>query len=82
MCDLPCRIMPSKMVEVLQRCVSLRHLWYELSPHELSRQTADAMMEVQCAMPRVRWHLDGAPRGVFDKTRQHCSTDYCSRVII
>jgi hypothetical protein len=75
-------MVPSELIGTLQRCVCLRRLWYELSPGELSRQTADALMGVQCAVPRMRWHLDGSCRDVFDTTRKYCTGDYCGRGIV
>ena len=49
------------MIAVLQRCVSLRHIVYEFNNDVMCLETANRLMEVQCDVPRVRWHLSGAP---------------------
>lgn len=70
------------MSPALQRCVSLRHVVYELPHEELDPERANQLMEVQCAVPRVRWHLSGAPRDCFDETRKFCTKDYFGETII
>ena len=70
------------MIPDLQRCISLRHVVYELPHEELDSETANQLMEVQCAVPRVRWHLSGAPHDWFDETRKFCSRDYFGDDII
>ena len=64
------------MVPALQRCVSLRHVVYELPHDELGPKTANGLMEVQRAVPHVHWYLSGAPHDCFDETRKFCSKDY------
>ena len=67
---------PSETIAALRRCVSLRHIVYQLPHDELDPETANALMELQWAVPRVRWYLSGAPRDCFDKTRKFCTKDY------
>ena len=73
--------MPSEVIDALERCSSLRHVWYQLSDRELRAEEVDKLMEVQHAVPRVRWHLSGEPNDSFDETRRHCSRDSTGRAI-
>lgn len=64
-----CRMVPSKLIDILQRCRSLRHLWRELRSNGSWLEEAGSLMEVQRAVPRVRWHLGPAPCDYFDSMR-------------
>ena len=63
--------MPSELIEVLRRCVSLQHLLYQLpAGADGWPERADLLMEVQRAVPRVHWHMSGAPSICFDETQK------------
>lgn len=68
--------MPGELIDALRRCPSLRHIAYETTGRAYWDKRADQLMEVQCAVPRVRWHLGPAPYDCFDESRQFCSHDY------
>lgn len=63
--------MPAELIAALRRCVSLQHLWFEVNGG-LFKEKADLLMEVQRAVPQVRWHLSGAPSDLFDETQKLC----------
>ena len=48
---------------------------HELTAANFCEGWADQLMEVQCAVPRVRWHLGAAPDYCFDETRQFVTDD-------
>jgi hypothetical protein len=48
----------------------------ELTAADFFEGRADQLMEVQCAVPRVRWHLGVVPRDCFDETRQLLTEDF------
>ena len=68
--------MPGELIDGLRRCASLRHIVHELTSADYWEGRADQLMEVQCAVPRVRWHLGIAPRDCFDESRQFCTDDF------
>ena len=68
--------MPGELIDALRRCASLRHVMHELTSADFWDKRADQLMEVQYAVPHVRWHLETAPRDCFDETRQFCAEDY------
>jgi hypothetical protein len=41
------RTEPSRLIEALQRCRGLRHLWYVTPDKQLSREEAADFLEVQ-----------------------------------
>ena len=71
-------MVPSQLIDALQRCRSLRHLWRELRSNGSWLEEADSLMEVQRAVPRVQWRMGPAPCDYFDTMRDYCSGN-CAR---
>lgn len=53
---------PPAIVRLLQRCSTLRHVYCESAAGVLANVHADALMQIQRAVPRVCWQLEGAPK--------------------
>jgi hypothetical protein len=62
------RMDPGELINVLQRCGSLRHLWYPFALYntDVSPRMMDDLLKVQRAVPCVQWHLSHTPRDCFD----------------
>jgi hypothetical protein len=68
---------PRKLINVLQRWGSLRHLWYpfELYNTDVSPRMMDDLLKVQRAVPCVQWHLSHTLRDCFDAMRRSSRAD-------